>query len=67
MQQFDLIAALTKGGPANASNVAQYWSWQMSFETYEISAGSVVAVLMIALVILVAALYVRSTEREHAA
>jgi multiple sugar transport system permease protein len=67
LQQFDLIAAMTKGGPANASNVAQYWSWQMSFETYEISAGSVVAVLMIALVILVAALYVRSTEREHAA
>ena len=67
LQQFDLIAALTQGGPANASNVAQYWSWQMSFQTYEISAGSVVAVLMIALVILVAALYVRSTEREHAA
>ncbi|HEY9344160.1 MAG TPA: sugar ABC transporter permease [Inquilinus sp.] len=29
LQQFDLIAAMTKGGPANASNVAQYWSWQM--------------------------------------
>ena len=65
MQQYDLIAALTQGGPSNASNLAQYWSWQLSFETYDISGGSVVAVLMIAVVILVAAIYVRSTRLEQ--
>lgn len=65
MQQFDLIAALTKGGPSNASNVAQYWSWQLSFELYDISLGSVVSVLMILLVIAVAVVYVRSTRHEH--
>lgn len=65
LQQFDLIAALTQGGPADSSNVAQYWSWQLSFQTYEISLGSAVSVLMILFVIIVAAAYVRSTRHEH--
>ncbi|PRD42382.1 sugar ABC transporter permease [Phyllobacterium phragmitis] len=65
LQQFDLIAALTQGGPANSSNVAQYWSWQLSFQTYEISLGSAVSVMMILFVIVVAAVYVRSTHHEH--
>lgn len=67
LQQFDLFAALTQGGPSNASNVAQYWSWQLSFQTYQISYGSVVSVLMIVFVIGVAAVYTRSTRHEQAA
>jgi len=67
LQQYDLISGLTEGGPANASNVAQYWSWQLSFQTYEISAGSALAVLMLAVTVVVAALYVWSTRREVAA
>ena len=66
LQQFDLFAGLTQGGPSNASNVAQYWSWQLSFQTYEISKGSVVSVLMIGFVVAVAAIYTRSTRHEHA-
>jgi multiple sugar transport system permease protein len=67
LQQFDLFAALTQGGPSNASNVFQYWSWQLSFQYYEIGVGSVISVLMILFVILVAAVYVRSTRHEHLA
>jgi multiple sugar transport system permease protein len=67
LQQYDLIAALTQGGPSNASNLAQYWSWQLSFETYDIAGGSVVAVLMILVVVVVAAIYVRSTRFEQRA
>ncbi|MCX2725628.1 carbohydrate ABC transporter permease [Roseibium salinum] len=67
LQQFDLFAALTQGGPSNASNVFQYWSWQLSFQHYEIGVGSVISVLMILFVILVAAVYVRSTRHEHVA
>lgn len=65
LQQFDLVAALTQGGPSNSSNVAQYWSWQLSFQTYEISLGSTVAVLMMGFVVVVAALYTRSTRHEQ--
>ena len=67
LQQFDLFAAMTQGGPSNSSNVAQLWSWQLSFQTYDIAGGSTIAVLMIAVVIGVAVLYVRSTRHEHAA
>ena len=66
LQQFDLFAALTQGGPSNASNVFQYWSWQLSFQTYQIGYGSAISVLMIIFVIFVAAIHVRSTRHEHA-
>ncbi|QGZ60133.1 carbohydrate ABC transporter permease [Paraburkholderia acidiphila] len=65
MQQFDLIAALTQGGPANSSLVAQYWSWQLSLQTFEVSAGSAVATVMLVLVLIVAVIYVRSTRNER--
>jgi len=65
MQQYDLVAALTQGGPSNASNVAQYWSWQLGFEAYDISGGSAVAVLTIAVIIPVAIIFVRSTRLER--
>lgn len=65
LQQFDLFAALTQGGPANSSNVLQYWSWQLAFQNYEIGLGSVISVLMIGFVIGVAAIYVRSTRYEQ--
>jgi len=67
MQQFDLIAALTQGGPANASEVAQYWSWQLSFQTFEVSQGSAVATVMLLLVLVVAVVYVRSIRHEQLA
>ncbi|MBB4000778.1 carbohydrate ABC transporter permease [Aureimonas pseudogalii] len=67
LQQFDLVAALTQGGPSNASNVAQYWSWQLSFQVYDISAGSSVAAVMVVFVVFVAALYTWSTRHEQAA
>jgi len=65
LQQFDLFAALTQGGPSNASNVLQYWSWELAFREYRIGHGSVVSVLMIIVVIFVATAYVRSTRHEH--
>lgn len=66
LQQFDLFAALTQGGPSNASNVLQYWSWELAFREYRIGHGSVVSVFMILVVIVVAIVYVRSTRHEHA-
>lgn len=67
LQQFDLFAALTRGGPANGSNVMQYWAWELSFQDYRIGQGSAVSVLMILVVIGVAAIYVRSTRHENVA
>ena len=67
LQQFDLIHALTRGGPANSSNVAQYWSWSLSFETFNFAQGSAIAVIMIGVVLVVGVIYVRSLKGEQAA
>ena len=64
LQQFDLFAAITDGGPNNASNVAQYWAWQLSFMEYDFARGATVSVLMILVVIAAAIFYVRSTRHE---
>ncbi len=64
LQQFDLFAAITSGGPAGSSLVAQYWSWELSFRQFEFGRGAVIAVLMIVVVLGVTVFYVRSTRQE---
>ena len=64
LQQFDLFAAITQGGPAGSSTVAQYWSWQLSFREYDFGRGAAISVLMIVFVLGVALIYVRSTRDE---
>ncbi len=64
LQQFDLFAAITSGGPANSSNVAQYWAWELSFRQYDFAKGSTISTIMILVVMLASILYVRSTRHE---
>jgi multiple sugar transport system permease protein len=64
LQQFDLFAAITQGGPAGSSTVAQYWSWELSFREFDFGRGAVISVLMIAVVLVVSLVYVRSTKAE---
>ncbi len=64
LQQFDLFAAITSGGPAGSSTVAQYWSWQLSFREFDFGRGAVISVIMIVVVLAVALVYVRSTRAE---
>lgn len=64
LQQFDLFPAITEGGPANSSNVAQYWAWQWSFLLFDFAKGAAVSVMMLAFVLGAAAVYVWSTRAE---
>lgn len=64
LQQFDLIASMTGGGPINRTNVLQYWSWQLSFQSYDLSSGSAVAALLLVVVVGIAATYVVATRSE---
>ncbi|HBF32234.1 sugar ABC transporter permease [Rhizobium sp.] len=64
LQQFDLFAAITSGGPANSSNVAQYWAWDLSFRQYDFAKGATVSVIMIVFVVFASVVYVRSTRHE---
>lgn len=64
LQQFDLFAAITDGGPNNSSNVAQYWAWDLSFRQYDFAKGATISVIMIVFVMLASVVYVRSTRHE---
>jgi multiple sugar transport system permease protein len=64
LQQFDLFPAITEGGPANTSTVAQYWSWQMSFQLYDFAKGATISMMMLVLVLFASIIYVRSTRHE---
>jgi multiple sugar transport system permease protein len=64
LQQFDLFAAITDGGPNNSSNVAQYWAWDLSFRQYDFGRGATISVIMTVFVMFAAAVYVRSTRHE---
>jgi len=64
LQQFDLFPAITEGGPANSSTVAQFWAWQMSFKLYDFARGATVSVLMLLLVLVASIVYVHSTRNE---
>lgn len=64
LQQFDLFAAITSGGPNNSSNVTQYWAWDLSFRQYDFAKGATVSVVMIVFVMIASIVYVRSTRHE---
>ncbi|MFC0012449.1 carbohydrate ABC transporter permease [Devosia nitrariae] len=64
LQQFDLFASITSGGPNNSSNVAQYWAWELSFRQYDFARGATISTVMILVVMIAATIYVRSTRHE---
>lgn len=64
LQQFDLFPAITEGGPANSSTVAQYWAWQQSFKLYDFGRGATISVMMLVLVLIASIIYVHSTRHE---
>lgn len=64
LQQFDLFPAITEGGPANSSTVAQYWAWQWSFQLFDFAKGATVSVMMLVFVLGASFVYVRSTRHE---
>ncbi|UVC07254.1 sugar ABC transporter permease [Rhizobium sp. TH2] len=64
LQQFDLFAAITSGGPNNSSNVTQYWAWDLSFRQYDFAQGATISVIMIIFVMIASVIYVRSTRQE---
>jgi len=64
LQQFDLFPAITEGGPANSSSVAQFWAWRWSFVIFDFAKGATVSVMMLVFVLVASIVYVRSTRHE---
>jgi multiple sugar transport system permease protein len=66
MRAFDLIFAMTQGGPLDASNVLPLLSYQLSFQQFHFGSGAAVGCFSFLIVLLVALLYVRTLRHEAA-
>jgi multiple sugar transport system permease protein len=64
MRAFDLIFAMTQGGPVDASNVLPLLSYQLSFQQFHFGIGAAVGTFAFGVVLVVALAYVRTLRAE---
>ncbi|MFC5702673.1 carbohydrate ABC transporter permease [Cohnella faecalis] len=62
---FDLIYIMTAGGPVTSSTVLPIYAYQLSFTMFEFSQGAAVSMIMFVLLILVAIVYLRMSNKEE--
>jgi multiple sugar transport system permease protein len=67
MRAFDLIFAMTEGGPLDSSNVLPLLSYQFSFQQFQFGIGSAIGSFSFVIVFAVALLYVRTLKKEAVA
>ena len=66
LRVFDLVFVMTQGGPADATNVLQFYGYKKTFAEGMIGYGSAVAVAVFFLSLVLALAYLRVLENRHA-
>jgi multiple sugar transport system permease protein len=61
---FDLVFALTRGGPGNATELVGIYVYNQSFQFFELGYGSAAAMVMLLISLLLAFIYVRLMRVE---
>ena len=64
MRAFDLIFAMTEGGPIDSSNVLPLYSYQKSFTEFRFGLGAAMGTFAFFIVFCVALIYVRTVKKE---
>ena len=64
MRAFDLILAMTGGGPLDSSNVLPLFSWQFTFQQFRFGIGAAIGTFAFLIVFAVALAYVRTLNQE---
>jgi multiple sugar transport system permease protein len=64
-RSFDYIYVMTYGGPGTASTTMPFLSYRLSFVNFKYGLGATVAVFTILIVVALAIVFVRSTERTE--
>jgi multiple sugar transport system permease protein len=62
LKEFDLIYIITKGGPANGTNMFSYYIYQHTFQFLNFGYGSALAYILTLLAIAMSAIYMRSLK-----
>lgn len=64
-RSFDFVYVMTRGGPGTSTQTLPYLSFQQAFVGYDFSAGAATALLAVALVLVLAAVYARNVLKEE--
>jgi multiple sugar transport system permease protein len=56
---FDLVFVMTQGGPADSTNVLQFYGYKKIFAEGLMGYGSTISVLVFAIVFIIAMVYIR--------
>ncbi|MEZ5667363.1 MAG: sugar ABC transporter permease [Alphaproteobacteria bacterium] len=65
MRAFDLIFAMTEGGPIDSSNVLPLYAYQKSFKEFRFGLGAAMGTFAFFIVFAVALIYVRTVGKER--
>jgi multiple sugar transport system permease protein len=64
MRAFDLIFAMTGGGPLDSSNVLPLFSYQFTFQQFRFGIGAAIGTFAFLIVFAVALIYVHTLRQE---
>jgi multiple sugar transport system permease protein len=64
LRVFDVIMAITRGGPGNASHTLNTWGYQLSFTRLDFGLGAAVGDILIVVSLIFGFIYLRSVHRQ---
>lgn len=64
---FDIIYAMTSGGPANSSQILPYYSYELSFKLFKFGEGAAASCISFLIIAVLAAIYIYFSRKEEAA
>ncbi len=62
---FDIIYAMTSGGPANSSQILPYYSYEQSFKMFKFGEGAAASCISFVLIALLAVVYIHFSNKEE--
>jgi len=65
VKSFDIIFAITQGGPGSASETINLYLYSVAFVYYDVGYGSAIAVIFFALIVALAAVLLYLRQRMH--
>ena len=62
---FDVIYAMTRGGPANGTMAIAYYTYQVAFSNQSFGVGSALAYIIVFVIAILSAIYLRALRRSE--
>lgn len=66
-RSFDFIYVMTYGGPGTTSTTLPFLAFRLAFESFKYSEGAAAAVVSVAIILLLAVVYIRQARQEETA